>query len=71
MNTTEIIDCLGGTFAVAKFCRVSPPAVSQWKRNGMPGDKLVLLAAELERASDGKWTKKEIPNWSQIWPDLR
>jgi len=70
MNTTEIIDTLGGTFAVAKLCRVSPPAVSQWRTNGMPGDKLVLLAAELEKKSDGKWNRKEIPNWQQIWPEL-
>ena len=51
MNTTEIIQTLGGTFAVAKLCRVSPPAVSQWRNNGLPGDKLVLLAAELEKKS--------------------
>ena len=70
MNTTEIIKTLGGTFAVAKLCRVSPPAVSQWRNNGMPGDKLVLLAAELEKKSDGKWNRKEIPNWQQIWPEL-
>jgi DNA-binding transcriptional regulator YdaS (Cro superfamily) len=71
MNTNEIIDLLGGTFAVAKMCQISPPSVSQWRNNGLPGDKLVLLAAELEKKSDGKWSRKEIPNWSQIWPDLR
>jgi DNA-binding transcriptional regulator YdaS (Cro superfamily) len=67
MNTTEIIQTLGGTFAVAKLCRVSPPAVSQWRNNGMPSDKLILLASELEKKSAGKWTRKEIPNWRQIW----
>jgi DNA-binding transcriptional regulator YdaS (Cro superfamily) len=71
MNTTEIIQPLGGTFAVAKLCRVSPPAVSQWRNNGLPNDKLVLLAADLEKKSNGKWSRKEIPNWSQIWPELR
>lgn len=70
MNTTEIIQTLGGTFAVAKLCRVSSPAVSQWRNNGLPGDKLVLLAAELEKKSNGKWSRKEIPNWQQIWPEL-
>jgi DNA-binding transcriptional regulator YdaS (Cro superfamily) len=70
MNTTEIIQTLGGTFAVAKLFRVSPPAVSQWRNNGLPGDKLVLLAAELEKKSNGKWSRKEIPNWQQIWPEL-
>jgi DNA-binding transcriptional regulator YdaS (Cro superfamily) len=71
MNTTDIIQTLGGTFAVAKMCGVTPPAVSQWKQNGLPGDKLILLASELEKKSDGKWTRKEISNWQQIWPELK
>jgi DNA-binding transcriptional regulator YdaS (Cro superfamily) len=70
MNTNEIIDLLGGTFAVAKMCQISPPSVSQWRNNGLPGDKLVLLASELEKKSNGKWSRKEIPNWQQIWPEL-
>ena len=71
MNTNHIIDLLGGTFAVAKMCRVSPPSVSQWRNNGIPADKLVLVAGELERKSDGKFSRKEIENWQQIWPELR
>ena len=70
MNTTEIIDCFGGTFAIARLCRVSPSAVSQWRNNGMPKNKLILLGSELEKRSDGKWSRKEIPNWSQLWPEL-
>jgi DNA-binding transcriptional regulator YdaS (Cro superfamily) len=71
MNTTEIIAFLGGTFAVAKLCKVSAPAVSQWRNNGMPSDKLIMLAAELEKKSEGKFSRKEIENWQQIWPELR
>ena len=71
MNTNHIIDLLGGTFAVAKMCRVSPPSVSQWRNNGIPADKLVLVAGELERKSKGKFSRKEIQNWQQIWPELR
>ena len=70
MNTTDIITLLGGTFAVARLCGVSPSAVSQWHNNGIAKDKLILLATEIEKKSEGKWTRKEIPNWSQIWPDL-
>lgn len=70
MNTNHIIDLLGGTFAVAKMCRVSPPSVSQWRNNGIPKDKLVMVAGELEKKSDGKFSRKEIPNWQQIWPEL-
>jgi DNA-binding transcriptional regulator YdaS (Cro superfamily) len=71
MNTTDIIQFLGGTFAVAKMCKVSPPAVSQWRTNGIPKDKLVMVAGELEKKSDGKFSRKEIENWKQIWPELR
>jgi DNA-binding transcriptional regulator YdaS (Cro superfamily) len=70
MNTTEIIQTLGGTFAVAKRCGVTPGAVSQWKHNGLPADKMVIIAAELEKQSDGRFTRKEIPNWHEIWPEL-
>ena len=73
MNTTEIIKILGGTTKVARLCSVSVPAVSQWKANGIPVDKLVFMAGELERLSDGKWTRQDnFPdNWKIIWPELR
>lgn len=71
MNTTEIIKILGGTFATARLCEVTPGAVSQWRTNGIPKSKLVLLANELEKKSEGKFSRKEIHNWQQIWPDLR
>lgn len=71
MDTTNIIQTLGGTFAVAKMCGVTPPAVSQWRTNGIPANKLVLIAMQLEKKSNGLWSRKEIPNWKQIWPKLR
>jgi DNA-binding transcriptional regulator YdaS (Cro superfamily) len=70
MNTSEIISTLGGTFAVAKRCGVTPGAVSQWKHNGLPADKMIIIAAELEKQSDGRFSRKEIPNWHEIWPEL-
>jgi DNA-binding transcriptional regulator YdaS (Cro superfamily) len=73
MKTTEMIYLLGGTSKVAKLCGVSLPAVSQWKTNGIPVDKMIFLAAELERLSEGKITRKEIfpDTWQSIWPELR
>ena len=73
MENIEIIKILGGTTKVARLCGVSVPAVSQWKANGIPTDKLVFMAGELERLSDGKWTRPDnFPdNWKIIWPELR
>ncbi|WP_429499073.1 Cro/CI family transcriptional regulator [Robbsia andropogonis] len=36
MNSSTVIKRLGGTVKTAKICGVSPPAVSQWKANGIP-----------------------------------
>ncbi|WP_371767519.1 Cro/CI family transcriptional regulator [Massilia sp.] len=41
----EIIDALGGTSEVAKLCRVSDAAVSQWRRAGIPQPRLMYLEA--------------------------
>jgi hypothetical protein len=36
-TATDIIDRLGGTFAVARICKIRPPSVSKWKeRNRIP-----------------------------------
>jgi DNA-binding transcriptional regulator YdaS (Cro superfamily) len=72
MNTNKIIELLGGTTKVAKLCNISPPSVSQWRNNGIPPDKLIFMAAELERLSQGVIHRKDIfpENWKQIWPEL-
>ena len=36
MDDSKIIDALGGTTAVALLCKVRPPSVSGWRRNGIP-----------------------------------
>jgi hypothetical protein len=36
MTDSEIIERLGGTFAVARLCKVKSPSVSEWKKNGIP-----------------------------------
>lgn len=46
MNASEIIDRLGGTFAVARLCEVRPPSVSGWKARGeIPNARLLYLKA--------------------------
>lgn len=43
MNSSQIIDSLGGTAETARICDVSMAAVSQWKLNGIPKAQLRYL----------------------------
>jgi hypothetical protein len=72
LTNSQIVDLLGGTTAVAKLCKVSPPAVAQWKTKGIPYDKMVFLGAELEKRSCGLMSRKNMfPKvYKFIWPEL-
>lgn len=69
---SQIIDLLGGTNFVAKICKVAPPAVAQWRHNGIPASKMVFLGAELEKKSHGLITRKDLfpETWYLVWPEL-
>jgi DNA-binding transcriptional regulator YdaS (Cro superfamily) len=73
MENNEIINLLGGTSKVSMLCEVSPAAVCQWRKNGIPKDRLIFLAATIEQLSLGKYTRKQMfpQNWQQIWSELR
>jgi DNA-binding transcriptional regulator YdaS (Cro superfamily) len=73
MTNNEIINILGGTTKVAKLCGVSVPAVAQWRHNGVPQDKLIFLAASLEKVTEGKMTRKQLfpDTWQDIWTELK
>jgi len=73
MTNSEIINVLGGTARVAKLCGVSAPAVSMWRSNGIPQDKMIFIAASLEKATGGEVTRKQLfPNtWQDIWTELQ
>lgn len=43
MDTQEIIARLGGTAKAAALCNVTPSAVSQWIRSGIPPARLMFL----------------------------
>lgn len=43
MNSSALIEALGGTFSVAKLCEVRPPSVSGWKKHGIPPARLMFL----------------------------
>jgi DNA-binding transcriptional regulator YdaS (Cro superfamily) len=72
MNATAIIKLLGGCTRVSKMVGVSVPAVSMWQNGEIPMDKLVMLAATLEKESHGLITRKSLfPNtYRLIWPEL-
>jgi hypothetical protein len=44
-DTQRIIDRLGGTTEAAGICEVTPGAVSQWLKNGIPPARLMYLKA--------------------------
>jgi hypothetical protein len=51
---------------------VSVAAVSMWQNSNIPQDKLMLLAATLEKESHGLFTRKTLfpQDWQKIWPEL-
>lgn len=72
MNSIAIIKLLGGPTRIAKLVGVSVPAVSMWQNSDIPMDKLVILAATLEKESHGLITRKSLfpHNHKLIWPEL-
>ncbi len=67
-----LLQLLGGTGKVAKLCDVEPAAVSHWKKNGIPREQLLFLAARIEKESHGLVTRKDLfpNNFWLIWPEL-
>ena len=72
MNAIAIIKLLGGPTRISKLVGVSVPAVSMWQNGEIPMDKLVILAATLEKESHGLITRKSLfpQNFKLIWPEL-
>ena len=71
MDALELIEKLGGTFAVAELADVKPPSVSEWKKNNrIPDDKLMRLAPVSE--SRGIASRKVLfpKDFAAIWPEL-
>ena len=72
ITSTAMIRLLGGCTRVSKIVNVSVPAVSMWQNGDIPYDKLVILAATLEKESHGLITRKNLfpTNYKLIWPEL-
>jgi len=67
-----LLQLLGGTNKVAKMCDVEPAAVSQWRKNNIPREHLMFLAARIEKESHGLVSRKDLfpNNFWLIWPEL-
>jgi DNA-binding transcriptional regulator YdaS (Cro superfamily) len=72
ITESTMIDLLGGTNKVARLCKVSSASVAQWRHNGIPHGKLLLLAARIEQESNGLVTRQNMfpGTWHFIWPEL-
>jgi DNA-binding transcriptional regulator YdaS (Cro superfamily) len=72
ISSRAMIKLLGGPTKVANLVGVSVPAVSMWQNGIIPYDKLVILAATLEKESCGLITRKELfpLSFKMIWPEL-
>jgi DNA-binding transcriptional regulator YdaS (Cro superfamily) len=73
MNATAIIRLLGGPTKVSKMLGISVPAVSMWQNGDIPHDKMIILAATLEKESHGLISRKSLfpDTYQLIWPELQ
>lgn len=67
-----IIKMLGGPTRVSKMVGTSVAAVSMWQNSNIPQDKLMFLAATLEKETHGLYNRKGLfpDTYRIIWPEL-
>jgi DNA-binding transcriptional regulator YdaS (Cro superfamily) len=72
MNATIMIKLLGGPTKVSKLVGTSVAAVSMWQNGEIPHDKLLILAATLEKESYGLVSRQTLfpKTYKMIWPEL-
>lgn len=72
LTDAQMINLLGGAKAVASLFKIDQAAVNQWKVNGIPLNRLVFLAAEIEKQSNGLVTRRDMfPKLAlYVWPEL-
>jgi len=72
LKATAIIRLLGGPTRISKLVGTSVAAVSMWQNSNIPQDKLMFLAATLEKESHGLFSRKTLfpKTYRIIWPEL-
>lgn len=68
-TATELIDCLGGTSAVAKLLGIKAPSVSDWRKTGIPRSRVTELALATGRAPTSL-DDLSPDRWHVLWPEL-
>lgn len=68
-KSSNLIDCLGGTTAVARMFNISPPSVHEWRARGIRTDRLIELARRMGREISSLDDLKP-DRWHVIWPEL-
>jgi DNA-binding transcriptional regulator YdaS (Cro superfamily) len=73
MEAKTLFNILGGPTKIAKLCGISVPSVSMWRNTGVPTDRLIYLAAEIEKSTKGSVSRKMLfpKNYNTIWPELK
>lgn len=61
LTPDQIIDALGGTSEIARLCQVSDPAVSQWRKSGIPRARLMFLRLAKPEVFTSLLPAKEAP----------
>ncbi|APW38987.1 hypothetical protein RD110_18715 [Rhodoferax koreense] len=72
MTDPEIIQLLGGVTSVARMLVIKPPSVHKWLKKGIPEERLIALAGQVELRSNGRFSRRE--RWPKkydfYWPEL-
>ena len=67
---TEFLSVRGRAAKLARFLKIKPPTISQWKRKKRPVP--ICYCKRIEEFSGGSVTRKDLrPNdWPVIWKEL-
>ena len=52
---SDLIDALGGTFAVAALFGIKPPSVSEWRERGIPKSRRQTLSLLYPDKTPAEW----------------
>jgi len=70
LDSTAVIEALGGTTAVARLLGIKPPSVHEWRGSEIPEARVLQLGAAIEAACGiPRWDLRP-DDWWKVWPEL-